>query len=101
LTAIELIDSIFRRPQSGTVGTAAMGGMTGEVRRITRDQLYYLRHLIEVDEDGNAIHRGAPGSLIWCPRGRNKYVVAEDLVGEKHTLTQLPTLTTSAMGRLF
>jgi hypothetical protein len=93
MTALELINDIFRRPQRG---------VDANMRRITPDQLTYVRVLIERDVERNAVTRGAPGSLIWMPtKDRYKYVVAEDLVGKKHTLTRIANLETSECGRLF
>jgi hypothetical protein len=71
------------------------------MRRITPDQLKYLRNLIGADPEGGAITRGAPGSLIWMPMGRHKYVITEDLAGKKHTLTRLSNITASETGMLF
>lgn len=92
MTAFDLIDSIFRRAQPG---------VAGNVRRISREQLHYLRDLIDIDGPASAIKRGAPGSLIWTPAGRDKYVVTEDLVGNRHTVTRLANLVSSESGRLF
>jgi len=91
MTAFELIDSIFWRAQPGT---------PGNLRRITREQLNYLRDLIDKAGPSEAIKRGAPGSLIWTPAGRHKYVVTEDLTGNRHTLTRLANVA-SESGTLF
>lgn len=92
MTAFDLIDSIFSRAQREAAGN---------VRRITRDQLKYLRDLIDADPEGGAVRNGAPGSLVWMPRGARKYVLTEDLNGNKHTLTRLSSIATSETGRLF
>ncbi len=93
MTAHELIESIFSRPQQK---------MPGNVRRITPAQLGYLRDLIGQDEEGGAVTGGAGGSLVWKPRGRHKYILTEDPTGgEKHTLTKLTTLDASGTGKLF
>jgi hypothetical protein len=91
MTAFDLIDSIFSRPQHGP----------GNARRITRDQLNYLRDLIGQDPESGKVRNGAPGSLVWTPSGRHKYVVTEDLAGAKHTLTKLSNIEASGMGNLF
>jgi hypothetical protein len=92
-TAHDLIDSIFSRGQEG---------IAGNMRRITAGQLKYLRDLIDANPEGAAVTRGAPGSLIWMPSGRYKYVITEDPTGgKKHTLTQLSSLAPSDEGMLF
>ena len=92
MTAHDLISEIFGRPQRG---------VAGNMRRITRAQLGYLRDLMVADPEGAAVERGAPGSLVWMPSGRDKYVLTEDLVGNKHTLTRLSNIVPSGMGNLF
>ncbi len=93
MTAYELIDSIFARVQPR---------MPGNERRITRRQLDWLRDLIGADSEGGAVRSGGPGSLVWMPSGRTKYVITEDPTGgEKHTLAKLMNLTASGEGRLF
>jgi len=92
MTAFDLIDSIFRRAQAG---------MPGNMRRITPAQLKYLRDLIDAEGPSEAIKRGAPGSLVWTPEGRDKFVVTEDLSGNRHTLTRLANLVASESGQLF
>lgn len=92
MTAFDLIDSIFARVQ---------GGMPGNMRRITPAQLIYLRNLIDADPEGGAVTRGSPGSLVWMPAGRTKYVLTEDLRGNKHTLTKFANIVASDTGRLF
>jgi hypothetical protein len=93
MTAFDLIDSIFSR--------ASWGGAAANVRRITPDQLKYLRDLIEKDAESHKARAGAPGSLVWMPAGPHKYVVTEDLVGNKHTLTRLSNIVAQESGRLF
>jgi hypothetical protein len=92
MTAIDLIDSIFSRAQEG-VGS--------NTRRVTQAQLKYLRDLIDADPERGAVVRGTPGSIIWMPKGRHKYVLAEDAHGNKHTLTRLSNIAASETGRLF
>jgi len=93
MTPFDLIDSIFSR--------APWRGMSGNQRHITRDQLVYLRDLIDADPEAAKVKRGAPGSLVWMPSGRHKYILTEDLIGEKHTLTRLSNIAASGMGSLF
>ena len=92
MIALDLIDSIFSR-----------GGRGAEVnmRRITREQLVYLRDLIDADLQGAAVRRGANGSLVWMPKGRHKYVICEDPRGEKHTLARISSIEAAGTGSLF
>jgi hypothetical protein len=92
MTAHDLIDSIFSRPQLG---------LAGNMRRITPAQLKYLRDLIGQDPEGASVCPGAANSLVWMPSGRWKYVLTEDPIGNKHTLTRLGNLVASEAGRLF
>jgi hypothetical protein len=93
MTAFDLIDSIFSRPP--------WGGVAGNVRRISPEQFRYLRNLIDADPEGGSVKRGVPGSLIWMPSGRHKYILTEDMGGTKHTLTRLSNIAASMSGRLF
>jgi hypothetical protein len=93
MTAHDLIDSIFSQ--------AAWGVAAANVRRITPRQLLKLRELIDEDPEGGAAKPGAPGSLVWMPSGRHKYILTEDLHGTKHTLTRLSNICASESGRLF
>lgn len=93
MTAFDLIDSIFSRPQTG---------IAGNMRRVTPAQLKYLRDLIGADPEGGHVRNGGPGSLVWMPSGRHKYVLTEDPTGgDKHTLTRLSNLIGTESGRLF
>lgn len=80
MTAIELIDSIFSRPQRG---------VAGEVRRITDPQLKYLCDLVEGDKEKSAVRAGRGRSFVWSPEGAYQYVVTENIVSEKHTLMRV------------
>ena len=91
MTAHGLIESIFSRPQGGP----------GNERRITPDQLSYLRNLIDADEEGGAVKEGMNGGFAWMPKGRNKYVVTVDPLRNRRTLTRLSNLAPSDEGRLF
>ncbi len=42
--------------------------------------------------------RGASRSLVWTPSGRNKYVLTDDVIGGKHTLTRLSNIVASDAG---
>lgn len=93
MTARELIDDIFGRAQLG---------MPANMRRITGDQVKFLRDLIREDPEGGAVTRGDLGSLVWMPGGTHKFVITEDPNGgKKHTLTKLSNLVASETGRLF
>lgn len=93
MTAQDLIESIFSRPQ---------GWVSGDVRRITPDQLKFLRDLIAADPERDQVHNGQGGSLVWSPAGHRKYVLTEDPNGGKrHTLTRLSCIEASTMGSLF
>jgi hypothetical protein len=91
-TAHDLIASIFSRPQQG---------VAGNMRRITRRQMLFLKDLIGQDEEGGALRPGSLNSLVWMPRGRMKYVITEDVSGEKHTLTKLMMPVAVDEGSLF
>lgn len=93
MTPFGLIDSIFSRP--------AWGGVANNVRRISPEQLVYLRDLIDADPERGAVKRGAAGSLTWSPGGRHEYLITEDLVGTRHTLTRISHIEAAEMGSLF
>lgn len=93
MTAINLIESIFRR--------APWKNEPGDMRHITRAQLDYLRNLISAGPEGGAVTRGGVGSLVWMPKGRYKYILTEDPRGNKHTLTRLSSLAALDIGSLF
>ena len=92
MTAHELIASIFLRVQDG---------MPGNARRISRAQLDFLRTLIGEDEQGGAMQTAGPGVAVWTPSGRNKYVIREDLRGDRHVLERLANVVPTGMDRLF
>lgn len=92
MTAYDLIASIFGRVQRG---------MPGNARVISRGQLNLLRALIGEDEEGGAMKSDGPGRSIWAPSGRNKYVITEDLRGDRHVLERHSNLLPSGMGSLF
>jgi hypothetical protein len=93
MTASGLIESIFSRPP--------WRGQSNNLRHVTREQLIYLRNLIERDPERGAMREGSPGSLVWSPDGPHKFVLTEDLVGDKHTLTRLRNIASSETGSLF
>jgi hypothetical protein len=92
MTAFDLIDSIYARPQSD---------VPSHIRFITASQLSYLKDLIGADPEGGAMRRDGPGRWIWAPSGRIKYELTEDLSGRKHRIARLANLTSSETGRLF
>jgi hypothetical protein len=81
MTAVDLIESIFSRAQ---------GGMPGNQRRITADQLAYLRKLIDQDPEARSARCSAPGALTWTPAGFHQYILADDDHGR--TLTRLSNI---------
>jgi hypothetical protein len=91
MTAFDLIDSIYQRPQTG---------MPSNERIITRSQLTYLKDLIGADPEGGAFTCQGPGRWIWMPAGRNKYELTEDRSGNRHKIARLANLI-STTGRLF
>lgn len=90
MTALDLVHSIFGRAQ---------GGVPGNQRIITPAQLSLLRKLL--DEDGERVTADGPGRQMWLPAGRDKYVLAEDLGGKRHTLTRYASVQETQPGRLF
>jgi hypothetical protein len=94
MTAHDLIDSIFSRPQQS---------VAGNIRYISEDQRKFLTDLIGQDSEGGSVTRGAGGSLVWVPSGRHKYVLTENVtIGRKpHTLMRLSNIIASETGRLF
>lgn len=90
LTALGLAEDIFRRAQPA---------LPGNVRRISRKQLDYLRSLIEA-EYPPAARQEQQGKLTWLPAGRDKYVITEDRFGDKHLLMKLSNLTVAEEGRI-
>jgi hypothetical protein len=99
MTAHDLIASIFSRPPRGGSGS---GQIAGNMRRITRAQLDFLRALIAEDEEGGAMQPGRGLSFVWMPSGRDKYVITEDPSGgDRHALIRLANIVPSGMGRLF
>lgn len=92
MTAFDLIESIFARPQRD---------MPSNERRITATQLSYLKDLIGADPEGGAMARAGPGVWTWAPAGRTKYQLTEDYQGNRHTLARFMNLTASETGRLF
>jgi hypothetical protein len=92
MTAFELIESIYARPQAG---------MPSNERIITRTQLSYLRDLIGADPEGGAMHSDGPGVWLWLPSGRNKYRLTEDRKGNRNTIARFANIVPSETGRLF
>jgi hypothetical protein len=76
-------------------------GVAVDVRRITPDQVKYLRDLIEQAGPAARIQTGAPGALVWSPEGLHRYVVTEDLRGSRHTLVRLSKAPSADCGLLF
>jgi hypothetical protein len=93
MTAFDLIYSIFSKP--------GWRGVAPNVRIMTPDQLGLLEKLINEDPERGKMHAGAPGSFVWMPAGKHKYVVTRDLHGTRHMLTRLSNIETSLIGSLF
>jgi hypothetical protein len=91
VSALGFVEEIFSRYQGGP----------GNVRRVTLRQLLKIEELINEGSDAGAVTRGAPGSFLWKPDGRWKYVVTRDLVGNKHTLTRFAKIMADGMPTLF
>ncbi len=92
MTAHDLIASIFGRVQDG---------MPGNMRRITRAQLDFLVRLIGEDQEGGAMQASGPGVSAWTPSGRNKYIIREDLRGNRHVLERMANIVPTGVGLLF
>lgn len=92
MTVHDLIAQIYARGSFG---------LTGDMRRITRPQLDLLRKLIAEDPEAAALTRASANSQLWTPSGRDKYLITEDLKGERHTITRLMNLRASGAGMLF
>lgn len=92
MTAHGFIEQLFARPSRN---------LPGHMRPLTGPQLALLRELIGQDEEGSATARGESGALVWMPSGRWKYVLSEDPLGRRHTITRLGNLRASAAGSLF
>jgi hypothetical protein len=71
------------------------------MRRITPAQLAYVRSLILGEEIPAEVRSGTDGSLVWTPPGRDKFIVTEDRIRQKHTITKLSNLVESKSGSLF
>jgi hypothetical protein len=91
MTAAELIADIFSRPQER---------MPETMRRITGDQLRYLRGLIAL-ESPSRIQYGRGRILTWTSRDNQKWLLTEDMFGKKHSLTRLANLEGEGQASLF
>ena len=92
MTAHDLISSIFSHVQNR---------VAGNVRMITRPQLYLLRALIAEDRESYAVRSDGPGVTVWEPSGLDKYVITEDLYGDRHRLERVANHIASDAGWLF
>lgn len=100
MTAHDLIADIFRRNGPWNEGLPA------NVRCITGPQLDLLRRLVGQDKDAGAVKSGGPGETIWTAAAGDKYVISEDLRGDRrggfrHTIERLSGIAPSGMGSLF
>jgi hypothetical protein len=91
MTADYLVTEIFSRPQ---------GGIASNIRRLTIGQFVALRALMLKEDKGDVRH-GDGSSLVWTPKGGAKYVLTEDGVRAKYTLTRLSAIEQSGSGMLF
>ena len=92
MTAEYLVNEIFSRPQQG---------ISGDMRLLTERQFSALRALILDEESKGTVTFGLGGSLVWMAPGQVKYVLTEDRVRWKHTLTRMSSVATMEPGRLF
>jgi hypothetical protein len=92
MTAYQLIDDIFSRPQAN---------VAGNMRYITERQFKWLVDLIGADEEGSAVTQGANGGLVWMPSGRYKYVLSYMPSLERRSIMKLANLKPSDAGTLF
>jgi hypothetical protein len=92
MTAFELIDDIFSRPQAN---------VAANMRYITERQFNWLVDLIGADEDGGAVKYGPNGGLVWMPRGRWKYVLSYVPAVERRSIMKLANVSPSPAGTLF
>ena len=91
MTALELANSILARP--------AWGAAPADGRRITREQLGFLRKLIA--REGIQVWPQNAGVDEWTAPGGERFVLVEDLAWERHELRRAARRETEMMGRLF
>lgn len=89
MTALGLAESIFSRPQNG---------VEWNERRITAQQLAFLRLLLE--RDGQETRPDGPGVAVWRAPGRWSYRIAETPEGRR-TLTRIGNVAIGTSGTLF
>lgn len=92
MTADFLIGEIFARPQDG---------IASNMRRLTIAQFNALRGMLLKEASSQTLRHGEGGSLVWTPAGGDKYVLTEDRVRLKHTLTRLGKMDECRSGNLF
>jgi hypothetical protein len=91
MTAEYLVGEIFSRHLDGPTNQ----------RFLTARQFVALRDLILLEEPKGTVHSGLGGSLVWMAPGTVKYVLTEDRVRWKHTLTRMSTAEPAQSGLLF
>ncbi|HEV2133806.1 MAG TPA: hypothetical protein VGR47_06040 [Terracidiphilus sp.] len=79
MTPHDLIGSIFARAQDG---------VAPDVRRITSDQLKYLRDLIVRDAEAGKLRRDGAHREAWDCAGKWRYAIEETPGGKLHRLTR-------------
>lgn len=92
MTAHDLIDSIFSRPQAS---------VPGNVRYISIDQHRYLLDLIGANDEGSCLRSTYGGKLLWAPSGRHKYEIEGDMHSPRRKITRYANLEPSTAGTLF
>ena len=75
--------------------------MPSNMRRLTTRQFDALRALLLEEELYGTVHHGTDGSLVWTPPSGEKYVLTEDRVSWKHTLTRMSGAAQTGAGLLF
>lgn len=92
MTLRQLIFDIYSRPQTN---------LPSEMRRLSEEQFKYVRDLMLNEEAKGTVHRGQGDSLVWSAAGSDKYVLTEDRVRWKFTLTRFAAVESNACGSLF
>ena len=92
MTADYLIGEIFARPQDG---------IASNMRRLSIAQFNALRGMLLKEGNGKTLRHGEGGSLVWTPTSGDKYVLTEDRIRLKHTLTRLAQVDECKSGSLF
>jgi hypothetical protein len=92
MTANFLIGEIFARPQDS---------IASNMRWLSIAQFNALRGMLLKEGSSQTLHHGEGGSLVWAPAAGDKYILTEDRVRLKHTLTRLAKVGECKSGSLF